>query len=62
MKNLYSLIVALLSVTLVSAQSQIDLPITWDDTANVNYAVGRISEEMCPQRVLTPQTILRTSF
>ncbi len=40
MKNLYSLIVALLSVTLVSAQSQIDLPITWDDTANVNYAVG----------------------
>ena len=39
MKNIYSLIVALLSVTLVSAQSQIDLPITWDDTANVNYGV-----------------------
>jgi hypothetical protein len=39
MKNLFALMMALLTVSLVSGQGQIDLPITWDDTANVNYGV-----------------------
>lgn len=37
MKNLYSLLCALVITSMVNAQSQIDLPITWDDTASVNY-------------------------
>lgn len=37
MKNLYLTLVALIAAFAVNAQSQIDLPITWDDTANVNY-------------------------
>ncbi len=39
MKQLYFLIATLFLGTGIMAQSQIDLPITWDDTANVNYSV-----------------------
>lgn len=37
MKHLYLTMFAFLAAFAVNAQSQIDLPISWDDTANVNY-------------------------
>ena len=37
MKKLYSFLLAIIVSVGAIAQSQIDLPITWDDTANVNY-------------------------